>query len=287
MSYGNGFSQKSQIVEHLRGSPYNDTLSFEPQSIQASLLNLDGTAILILSSLTSVVSGVEVTQLQQQVPLAYSALSRRLLELAEAGLLSRTKSVDTSDPRSQPYLYFLAPGVTATAIESVISKRQIDIQNIKLKLEKKHLRRRERQKGKRETVNPILQEEKDTLGEQLREHCTLEDNFQEESLQETSFTQQANQIGIQHSAEYCPIHPSSPSSPLVTEKMKTVSLEEVLEMLEEMAGKIVEQDSRIAQLEKQLSVFQSSQTTKDTREILRNIRSKLNLNSESIHEGTR
>lgn len=201
---------------------------------------------------------VEASDLQKDIPLTYTALSRRLLNLYKDSYINRIKSVGKHNVKSQPYAYLLGNGITREKVQIVIDNRRINIPEFLIKLRQKH-QRVEKEENLYETQNKGEADQNiiDRIQAPDEEDSTTQDYLHNESM-------------------------SLKDSDLpLPSNTRTTSIDELLEILAVMTDKIAEHEARIIDLEQQLSALQNTEPSKDHRQILDNVRSQLKIIGKS------
>lgn len=202
---------------------------------------------------------VEASDLEKDIPLTYTALSRRLLNLYKDSYLNRSKSVGKDNVKSQPYAYFLANGITREKVQIVINNRRINIEEFITKLKEKY-------KRVKQDENLYETENQEEIDQNIIDRIQVPD-------EEDSTTQDYLQNNESMSLKDSELPPPS--------NTRTASIDELLEILAVMTDKIAEHEARIIDLEQQISTLQNTETSKDHRQILDNVRSQLKIIGKS------
>jgi hypothetical protein len=212
---------------------------------------------------------VEASDLEKDIPLTYTALSRRLLNLYKDSYLNRIKSVAKDNVKSQPYAYFLRNGITREKVQIVIDNRRINIEEFLTKLKEKY-------KRVQQDENLYETENQEEIDKNIIDRIQVPD-------EEDSTTQDYLQNNESMSLKDSELPPPS--------NARTASIDEVLEILAVMTDKIAELavtndkiaelEARIINLEQQISTLQNTETSKDHRQILDNVRSQLKIIGKS------
>ncbi len=293
-------------------STQENTSKVDSTRITPLLWNRDETDLILLKYVGEH-DGVEINGLLPKMSVTYSALATRMSKMTDLGLLRRSKRTDVRPGPRPPYVYFLGTDVTLEAIEEVISRQRIDVKQFELEQIRKQIRQANKRNEAAVVSNPDdtlkedlwqstqsdQEEERNGEAHQIWDSQKLQQSQLEQEQEEpipknaSTGTEVTGVTDVDNIKEHS--HEGLPEKLSVNEP-KAITLNVILEVfdettrilldkIDELDARIADQGTRIAELEKQLSLFESAKNTKDPREVLRNVRSRFNLETTATQNG--